>query len=73
MVVEFDGRVKYQRASETAESEGTDPGQVLWLEKQREDRIRRLGHPVERIIWNELDRPGLLGARLRAARTRPVA
>ncbi len=28
------------------------------MEKQREDAIRRLGHPVERVIWAELDRPG---------------
>ncbi|GAB3081661.1 hypothetical protein GCM10027053_53070 [Intrasporangium mesophilum] len=68
VVLEFDGRVKYQRARDPGEGQAADPEQVLWLEKQREDRIRRLGHPVERAIWDDLDRPGLLGARIRSAR-----
>lgn len=67
VVVEFDGRVKYQRMRDDADRAPHDPGQVLWAEKQREDRIRRLGHPVERVIWDELERPGLLGARIRQA------
>jgi hypothetical protein len=41
---------------------------VVWLEKRREDRIRRLGHPVERVVWADLDRPGPLGARIRGSR-----
>jgi hypothetical protein len=61
VVLEFDGRVKYR-------AEGPDAGTIVWAEKRREDVIRRLGHPVERVIWVELDRPGLLGARIRAAR-----
>lgn len=61
VVLEFDGRVKYQ-------AEGPEAAQVLWNEKRREDSIRRCGHPVERVIWDDLDRPGLLGARIRAAR-----
>lgn len=70
VVVEFDGRVKYERVPDEAERAGQtplDPGQVLWAEKQREDRIRRRGHPVERVIWGELERPGLIGARIRQA------
>jgi hypothetical protein len=66
VVVEFDGRVKYAR-SRDVEDGVADTGQVLWLEKRREDAIRRQGHPVERVIWSELRRPGLIGARIRAA------
>ena len=66
VVVEFDGRVKYARARDP-EDGVTDAAQALWLEKRREDAIRRLGHPVERVIWSDLDRPGLIGARVRAA------
>jgi hypothetical protein len=61
VVLEFDGRVTYR-------AEGEDAAEVVWAEKRREDVIRRLGHPVERVIWAELDRPGVLGARIRAAR-----
>jgi hypothetical protein len=65
VVLEFDGRVKYR-------AEGEDAGEIVWLEKRREDVIRRRGHPVERVIWDDLDRPGLLGARIRAARPAPA-
>jgi len=68
VVLEFDGRLKYQRARDPGDEEAADPGEVVWLEKRREDRVRRLGHPFERVIWDELARPGLVGARLRAAR-----
>ena len=67
VVLEFDGQVKYARQRD-AEDGAAGPEQVVWLEKQREDAIRRLGHPVERVIWAELDRPGLIGARVRSAR-----
>ena len=66
VVVEFDGRVKYAR-SRDVEDGVAGAGQGLWLEKRREDAIRRQGHPVERVIWSELRRPGLIGARIRAA------
>lgn len=65
VVLEFDGRIKYQREGDV---DGADAAQVVWLEKRREDAIRRRGHPVERVIWSELDRPGLIGARIRNAR-----
>jgi hypothetical protein len=68
VVVEFDGRVKYERRGDPEDGTVSDPAEVLWLEKQREDAIRRLGHPVERVVWPELDRPGLIGARVRSAR-----
>lgn len=67
VVVEFDGRVKYSR-SRDSEDGVADAGHVVWLEKRREDAIRRRGHPVERVIWSDLDRPGQIGARVRAAR-----
>jgi hypothetical protein len=68
VVLEFDGRVKYERQQDD-EEQTVQPGRVVWLEKQREDRIRRLGYPVERVVWDELDRPGLIGGRLREARS----
>lgn len=67
VVVEFDGRVKYR--ADGADPDGPESaGQVVWLEKKREDAIRRLGHPVVRVVWSELDRPELIGSRIRAAR-----
>lgn len=68
VVLEFDGRLKYQRRRDDEDGAATDAANVVWLEKRREDRIRRLGHPVERAIWDDLARPGLLGARIRASR-----
>ncbi len=56
IVVEFDGKVKY--------ADG-DP-EVLWREKKREDRLRRLGYTVIRVTWAELERPAALLARIRA-------
>jgi very-short-patch-repair endonuclease len=57
VVIEFDGKVKY--------ADG-DP-RVLWDEKQREDHLRRLGYTVVRIAWADLERPGAVAARVRAA------
>jgi very-short-patch-repair endonuclease len=57
VVVEFDGKVKYAAG---------DP-EVLWLEKRREDRLRRLGYVVVRITWAQLERPGAVAAAVRAA------
>jgi very-short-patch-repair endonuclease len=57
VVIEFDGRVKYAAG---------DP-HVLWDEKRREDRLRRLGYVVVRITWAQLERPGAVPAAVRAA------
>jgi very-short-patch-repair endonuclease len=57
VVVEFDGLVKYREGGP----------QALVAEKRREDELRRLGYVVVRVIWSELDRPGLIAARIRAA------
>lgn len=60
-VVEIDGRIKY-----------TDPygrpEEVLWREKQREDRLRDAGYEVVRVTWDQLvnDRAGV-ERRIRAA------
>ena len=44
VVIEFDGQVKY-----LAPAGGRDPGEVLWEEKRREDRLRALGARVLRL------------------------
>ncbi len=64
VVLEFDGRLKY-RAAET--EDGRSAEEVVWLEKRREDAVRGRGYPVERVVWDDLDRPGRIGARIRAA------
>ncbi|PKW27322.1 type IV toxin-antitoxin system AbiEi family antitoxin domain-containing protein [Phycicoccus duodecadis] len=61
VLVEFDGRVKYASG---------DPA-VLWEEKKREDRLRRLGYVVVRVTWADLERPGAVAAAVwRAVRGR---
>lgn len=57
VVVEFDGKVKFASG---------DP-EVLWAEKRREDRLRRLGYIVVRITWADLERPGAVAAKVRSA------
>lgn len=47
------GRVKYTRGA----AYGDDPGEVAWLEKQREDELRDLGVLVVRWVWALLYRP----------------
>ncbi|GGM92279.1 hypothetical protein GCM10009721_17410 [Terrabacter tumescens] len=68
VVLEFDGKLKYQRSRDREDGPEADPGEVVWLEKRREDRVRRLGYPFERVVWDELSRPQVLGRRLRDAR-----
>ncbi len=53
VVVEFDGFVKYGRL--TSGSMAPTPGDVVFAEKTREDRIRSLGYEVVRVIWRDLD------------------
>jgi hypothetical protein len=57
VIIEFDGKVKYAAG---------DPS-VLWHEKRREDRLRRLGYVVVRVTWAHLERPGVVAAAVRAA------
>ncbi len=50
VVGEFDGRRKYQRDLGAHD----DPGDVVFREKVREDRLRWLGWRVVRVTWSEL-------------------
>jgi hypothetical protein len=65
VIGEFDGRLKY------GVDEETDPqqaGRIVFAEKIREDRIRRLGYGVARWGWAELHRPAIIGQRVHEAR-----
>jgi very-short-patch-repair endonuclease len=57
LVVEFDGKLKYADGD----------AEVLWAEKRREDRLRRLGYTVIRVSWADLHRPGLVATLVRQA------
>lgn len=59
---EFDGRVKYGRLLEP----GRDPGEVVFREKQREDRLREVsGAWMIRLVWADLRDPSQTAQRLR--------
>lgn len=59
---EFDGRVKYGRLLEP----GQDPGEVVFREKQREDRLREVsGAWMIRLVWADLGEPSRTAQRLR--------
>lgn len=59
---EFDGRVKYGRLLQP----GQQPGDVVFAEKQREDRLREVtGHRMVRLTWGDYDRPLVTSDRLR--------
>ncbi len=62
-VGEFDGRVKYGRLL----GPGQTAGDGVYAEKLREDELRDGGWQVVRWTWQELDRPALIGDRLRRA------
>lgn len=61
VVGEFDGKVKYERFGR----EGESAGDVVFREKRREDAIREAGWAVMRWTWGDLERPEVLGRRLR--------
>jgi len=65
-LVEFDGKTKYGRSMQP----GKDPGDVVFHEKVREDRLREMGFEVVRWIWDDLQRPNVLEQRF-APRARP--
>ena len=57
VIIEVDGKVKY-----------TDGGaDALFREKKREDKLRRLGYVVVRVVWADLYRPAQLIAAVRDA------
>lgn len=62
-VGELDGRHKYGRLLKP----GEEPGEVVWREKRREDRIRSKGFQVVRLVWADLYNPDLVAARIRRA------
>jgi hypothetical protein len=55
-VIEFDGKVKYTRSEYTS----GDPSQVVWREKLREDRLRRLVRKVDRVVMSDILDPNRL-------------
>lgn len=66
-VGEFDGEVKYGRRYLRP---GQDPGDVVFVEKRREDALRDHGLQVARWVWVELDPFDAPEARIRRAFTR---
>jgi hypothetical protein len=65
-VAEFDGRIKYGRLLEP----GEEPGDAVWREKRREDRLREHGLEVVRSVWADLYRDDIVEPRYRAALSR---
>ena len=61
---EFDGRQKYGRLLRR----GEDPGDAVFREKVREDRVRELtGYRFVRWVWSDLARPEETAERIRRA------
>ena len=64
LIVEIDGRVKYEKYLRPGES----PGDAVWREKKREDKIRRLtGWTVIRLTWADLENPAATARLIREA------
>lgn len=57
IILEFDGRVKYEK----------DGGRAAFKEKRREDRLRTLGWVIVRCIWSDLRRFDSVAGELRRA------
>ncbi|NEM06731.1 hypothetical protein [Geodermatophilus normandii] len=70
VAVEFDGRVKYLDPVD-----GREPGEVLWREKRREDRLRELGIRVVRLAQEDVTprRRRQLAVRVGALLAEPTA
>jgi len=68
---EFDGRVKYGRLLKP----GQEPGEVVFLEKEREDLLRRItDFSMVRFIWSDLFRQQQTALHIRQKmRVRPAA
>lgn len=59
---EFDGKVKYGRLLK----EGQEPGDVVFQEKKREDRLREATNAwMIRLVWSDLDESASTAARIR--------
>lgn len=64
VIGEFDGAGKYLANQRS----GMNASDAVWLEKQREDRLRAQGYTIVRWTWDELiHRPEEVVARIRAA------
>lgn len=63
VLAEFDGRVKYSADNPS----GLTPEEVVYREKLREDRLRRLCRIFVRFGWADLREPGRLAHLLRSA------
>lgn len=63
VAIEFDGKVKYTRDEYTR----GDPAQVVWREKRREDRLRRLVSRVDRVVTADVESPQRLAEILTGA------
>ncbi|GAA4121756.1 type IV toxin-antitoxin system AbiEi family antitoxin domain-containing protein [Knoellia locipacati] len=57
IIIEFDGMVKYADGGPDA----------LFAEKRREDRLRRLGYTVIRVVWSDLQQPSRVVGWIRSA------
>jgi len=55
-VAEFDGKAKYTRAEYTL----GNPGEVVWREKKREDRLRAMEVGITRILTEHVEAPARL-------------
>ena len=68
VIGEFDGKIKYGRLLRPGEL----PGDAVFREKIREDRLRDLGYIVVRWTWDDLWHPRVLIARIEQALDRAV-
>ena len=55
-IAEFDGKAKYTRAEFTRRN----PGEVVWREKKREDRLRAMEVGITRILTEHVETPARL-------------
>ena len=55
-IAEFDGKAKYTRAEFTR----GNPGEVVWREKKREDRLRAMEVGITRILTEHVETPARL-------------
>ena len=70
-VGEFDGFAKYMRPQYGQKD--LTPGEIVWREKKREDRLRRQCDGVIRITWEDTRNPRQLDELLRESGLRPSA
>lgn len=63
VIGEFDGKIKYGRLLRR----GEHPGDVVYAEKLREDRLRELGYRVVRWTWHDLADLSTFAERIRRA------